>query len=321
MDKQASIFVAGHRGLVGSALVRALNARGHHNLLLRASSKLDLADGAAVAEFFAQHRPDYVLLAAAKVGGILANRDFPADFIRINLAIQSHVIHNAFLTGCKRLLFLGSSCIYPRDAAQPIAETALLTGPLEETNSAYALAKIAGVEMCRSYNFQHGTRYLCAMPTNLYGIGDNYDLATSHVLPALLRKFLGAKNARAPSVTVWGSGTPLREFLISDDLADACLHLMNLPDSQFDAALARMRYPLINVGFGDDLTIAALAALIKDVVGYDGELLFDRTKPDGTPRKLIDSTQMRSLGWVPKTALRDGLAVALADFTARGIGA
>lgn len=317
MEANARIFVAGHRGLVGTAIVRALQSQGYVNLLTRTHAELDLTNDERVARFFADEKPEYVFLAAAKVGGILANSTYPADFIRVNLQIQTNVIHQAYLSGVKRLLFLGSSCIYPRDCDQPIKEEALFTGPLEVTNSAYATAKIAGVEMCRSYNQQHGTRYLCAMPTNLYGPGDNYDLATSHVLPALIRKFVEAKNIGASEVTVWGTGAPLREFLFSDDMADACLHLMKLSDDQIEELVSTRQYPLINVGFGSDLSIAALAELIRSVVGYDGRLEFDRSKPDGTPRKLIDSSLIRSLGWKPSTELRKGIALAMQDFHER----
>jgi GDP-L-fucose synthase len=317
MKSDSQIFVAGHRGLVGNALLRTLKAQGFERLIVRTHAELDLTDAAAVAAFFAAEKIDYVFLAAAKVGGILANRDQPADFIRINLEIQTNVIHQAYLHGVKRLLFLGSSCIYPRDSPQPISESALLTGPLEDTNSAYALAKIAGIEMCRSYNQQYDTHYVCAMPTNLYGPGDNYDLQGAHVLPALLRKCLEAKLTGSSKVTVWGSGTPLREFLYSDDLAAACVFLMQLPNPEFDALLARMRQPLINIGYGSDVSITELVGHIARCVGFNGEIEFDRSKPDGTPRKLIDSSLMRSLGWQPKTALEQGLASALKDYLSR----
>lgn len=317
MEKNSRIFVAGHRGLVGSALVRRLQALGFSNLILRTRLELDLASSFAVAKFFEEQRPDYVFLAAAKVGGIMANSQEPADFIRLNLELQTNVIHNAYVHDVKRLLFLGSSCIYPRDCQQPIKEDYLFTGPLEPTNSAYAMAKIAGIEMCRSYNDQYKTRFLCAMPTNLYGLGDNYDPRGSHVLPALIRKFVEAKQARLPSVTVWGTGTPLREFLFSDDLADACIHLMDLSEIELDSVLNTRRYPLINIGFGSDLSISDLASLVKKVTHYEGEIVFDHSKPDGTPRKLIDSRFMRSLGWVPKVPLQDGIAHAVSDFSSR----
>ena len=307
MDKQGSIFVAGHRGLVGSALVRALQRHGYANLLLRTREELDLTDQASSARFFEEHHPQYVLVAAARVGGIFANETLPAQFIRDNLLIQANVLHQAWKAGVQRLLFLGSSCIYPRDCPQPIREEALLTGPLEPTNSAYALAKIAGVEMCRSYNRQYGTRFLAAMPTNLYGPDDNFDLQTSHVLPALVRKMLEARAAGSDEVAIWGSGTPRRELLHSDDLAEACMYLMALDQDAFDAVLARGYYPLINIGFGEDLAIRELAELIAEVMGFTGRLVFDRSKPDGTPRKLLDSSRIRELGWRPKIDLRSGV--------------
>ena len=308
MEKEASIFVAGHRGLAGSALVRALRRHGYVNLVMRTHAELDLTDPAATARFFEQHRPDTVFLAAARVGGILANETLPAQFIRDNLHIEVNVLHEAWRAGVRRLLFLGSSCIYPRECPQPIREEYLLTGPLEPTNSAYALAKIAGVEMCRSYNRQYGTRFIAAMPTNLYGSDDNFDLQTSHVLPALVRKTLEAKARGAPEVSVWGTGTPRREFLHADDLADACVHLIRLPDGAFDAELSRGYYPLINIGFGEDLTIRDLAQLVAEVVGFTGRLAFDRSKADGTPRKLLDSSRIRELGWRPAIDLRTGIA-------------
>jgi GDP-L-fucose synthase len=294
----ARIFVAGHRGLVGSALVRRLAAGGHAEVITRGRAELDLEDAAAVARFFERERPDYVFLAAAKVGGILANSSYPADFLRANLAIELNVIDAARRGGVARLMFLGSSCIYPKLAPQPIREEHLLTGPLEPTNEAYAIAKIAGIKLCESYNRQYGTRYVSVMPTNLYGPGDNFDLAGSHVLPALIRKFHEAKLAGDPTVTVWGSGTPRREFLHVDDMADACVFLME-----------RGEVPeLVNVGVGEDVTIADVAALVREVVGYDGEIVFDRSKPDGTPRKLLDVSRLRELGWSPRVGLREGLA-------------
>jgi GDP-L-fucose synthase len=307
LDREARIYVAGHRGLAGSALARRLAAKGYRNLITRTHAALDLVDGAAVARFFADERPDVVFLAAAKVGGIMANNTYPADFIYENLAIQTSAIHAAFKAGVRKLLFLGSSCIYPRDCPQPIKEDYLLTGPLEPTNRPYAIAKIAGVEMCWSYNRQHGTRYLCAMPTNLYGPGDNYDLHTSHVLPALIRKVHEAKLRDDSRVTVWGSGKPRRELLHSDDMADACIHLMELPDEALDARLSAERAPLVNVGYGEDLTIAELAAQIRDALGSRAQIDFDRTKPDGTPQKLLDSGLIRSLGWQPRIPLAQGL--------------
>ena len=318
MDKNAKIYVAGHRGLVGSALVRNLEQRGYSNLLRRTHAELDLADQQATHEFFAREKPDYVFLAAAKVGGIIANNTYPAEFIRENLIIQNNVIHAAYDAGVRRLLFLGSSCIYPKLAPQPMKEEYLLTGPLEETNRPYALAKIAGIEMCWSYNRQYGTKYLAVMPTNLYGPGDNYHPENSHVIPGLLRKFYEAKQAGAPAVTVWGTGTPKREFLYSDDMADACVYLMNLPDHQFNPLLGQDRNdglpPLVNVGVGQDLTIGELAEMVHTVVGYDGEIVYDTTKPDGTPRKLLDVSRLNALGWKAGTSLADGLAQAYRDF-------
>ena len=321
MRQDARIFVAGHRGLVGSAIVRNLEAKGHQALLLRGRSELDLTDAAQVDAFFESTRPEYVFLAAAKVGGIVANNTYPAEFIRDNLAIQTHVIHAAWRAGVKRLLFLGSSCIYPRLAPQPIAESSLLTGPLEPTNRPYALAKIAGVEMCWSYNRQYGTRFLTAMPTNLYGPGDNYHAQNSHVIPALLRKFHEAKQRGDRSVTVWGTGTPRREFMYSDDMADACVHLMTLPEDRFVALLGsdesvsgRFEPPLVNIGVGEDVTIAELAALVRDVTGYGGDIAFDTTKPDGTPRKLLDVQRLTQTGWRARTPLSEGLRRAYADF-------
>ncbi|MGA7827870.1 MAG: GDP-L-fucose synthase [Geobacteraceae bacterium] len=308
MDKAAKIYVAGHRGLVGSAIVRKLQAEGYSNLVLRTSKELDLRNPAAVAAFFAEERPDFVFLAAAKVGGIVANNSYPAEFIYNNLMIQSNVIHQAYLSGVKRLLFLGSSCIYPKLAPQPLKEEYLLTGALEPTNDAYAVAKIAGITMCRSYNRQYGTRYLAAMPTNLYGQGDNFDLENSHVLPALIRKFHEAKIAGEDTVTVWGTGSPYREFLHVDDLADACLFLLNLPEDSYSSLLSLHSSPaLINIGSGDEVTIRELALLVKEVVGFVGELVFDTSKPDGTPRKLCDVSKLHGLGWKHRTRLEDGI--------------
>jgi GDP-L-fucose synthase len=308
MDKQAKIYVAGHRGLVGSAIVRRLRAEGYSNLALRTSKELDLKNTAAVAEFFAVEKPEFVFLAAAKVGGIVANKSYPAEFIYNNLMIQSNVIHQAYQSGVKRLLFLGSSCIYPKLAPQPLKEEYLLTGPLEPTNDAYAVAKIAGITMCRAYNRQHGTRYLAAMPTNLYGPGDNFDLEKSHVLPALIRKFHEAKLAGAETVTVWGTGAPFREFLHVDDLADACLFLMNLPEASYSSLLTHHSSPaLINIGSGEEVTIRELALMVKEVVDFKGELVFDSSKPDGTPRKLCDVSKLHALGWRHRMGLKDGL--------------
>ena len=308
MNRDAAILVAGHRGLVGSSILRKLRAGGYTNLITRSRTELDLTDAAAVCAFFERNRPQYVVLGAAKVGGILANATYPGDFIRDNLAIQSNVIEASRRAGVERLLFLGSSCIYPRDCAQPIKEEYLLTGPLESTNRAYAVAKIAGIEMCRSFNQQYGTRFLSIMPTNLYGPGDNFDLATSHVLPALLRKVHEAKQDGRPSITVWGTGKPRREFLYSDDLADAAVFLMNLPDAEFEAA-CHQDPPLFNIGCGDDLTIRELVELVMETVGYHGAVEYDTAKPDGTPRKLLDISRMRSLGWTSKIPLREGLAL------------
>lgn len=320
MNLDAPIHVAGHRGLVGSAIVRRLQAAGHTNLLLRTHDELDLADARATDAFYAAEKPAFVFLAAAKVGGIHANNAYPADFIADNLAIQGSVIGAAQRHGVQRLLFLGSSCIYPRLAPQPLREDSLLTGPLEPTNRAYALAKIAGIEMCWSHNRQHGTQFLAAMPTNLYGPGDNYHPVNSHVIPGLLRRFHEAKLAGAPSVAVWGSGTPRREFLFSDDMADACVHLMNLPDARFatllgsdEAASGRFEPPLVNIGTGEDLSIRELVDLIAQTVGYRGEVQFDTSRPDGTPRKLLDVSRLHALGWRHQVTLRDGLARAYAD--------
>jgi GDP-L-fucose synthase len=323
MQKDSRIFVAGHRGLVGSAIVRRLQADGHSALLLRMHAELDLTDAAAVTTFFEQTKPEYVFVAAAKVGGIVANNTYPAEFIRDNLAIQINVIHAAWRAGVKRLLFLGSSCIYPRLAPQPMPESCLLTGPLEPTNRPYALAKIAGVEMCWSYNRQYGTKFLTAMPTNLYGPGDNYHPQNSHVIPALLRKFHEAKQRGERSVTVWGSGTPRREFLYSDDMADACVHLMQLPALRFEALLGsdesvsgRFEPPLVNIGVGEDVTIAELAQLVREVTGFAGEIVYDASKPDGTPRKLLDVSRLAGAGWRARTPLRTGLQQAYRDFVA-----
>lgn len=308
MQHEAKIFVAGHRGMVGAALVRRLEQAGFSNLVCRSSAELDLRDQAAVASFFEQERPEYLLLAAARVGGIIANSTRKAEFLYDNLMIQANVIHEAYRTGVKRLLFLGSTCIYPKFAPQPIRESDLLTSPLEPTNDAYAIAKIAGIFQCRSYNEQYGTRFLAAMPNNLYGPGDNFDLTGSHVLPALLRKFHEAKQSGAPTVTVWGTGTPLREFMHVDDLADASLFLMNLPDEPYDGLLTYPDAPaLINVGSGQEISIAGLARLVQQVVGYQGEIVFDTSKPDGTPRKLADSSRLHALGWKHRIELEDGV--------------
>ena len=309
MQKNSKIYIAGHRGLVGSALVRCLQRRGYTNLITRTHAELDLADAAAVRKFFDEVQPDHVMLAAAKVGGILANRDQPAEFIHDNLALQTNVIHESWRHGVKRLLFLGSSCVYPRDCPQPIKEDYLLTSPLETTNRAYALAKIAGIEMCASYNRQYGTKYLCVMPTNLYGPGDNYDLETSHVLPALIRKCHEAKVSGAKEVPLWGTGSPRREFLHSDDMAEACVFLMELPDERFgEVAVGSPGFPLINIGVGEDQTIAELADLVKGVVGFEGRFAWDRSKPDGTPRKLLCVDRLHALGWRARIGLKEGIA-------------
>lgn len=309
MDKHAKIYVAGHRGMVGSAIVRRLQAEGYTNLLLRTSGQLDLRDQVAVAAFFRDERPEYVFVAAAKVGGIMANSTYPAEFIYDNLLIQTNCIHNAWLTGVKRLLFLGSTCIYPKNAPQPIREEHLLTSPLEPSNDAYAVAKIAGIYQCRSYNRQYGTRYLAAMPNNLYGVNDNFDLEKSHVLPAMIRKFHEASESGEPTVTIWGSGAPLREFLHVDDLAEACVFLLNLDDARYGALLDDPVAPaLINVGSGQEVSIRELALLVKDVVGFQGDLVFDGTKPDGTMRKLADASRIHALEWQHRIGLREGIA-------------
>ncbi|AUZ84036.1 GDP-L-fucose synthase family protein [Methylophaga nitratireducenticrescens] len=345
MDKNAKIYVAGHRGLVGSALIKKLEEKGYNNLVKRSHAELDLTDDRAVANFFKAEKPDYVFLAAAKVGGIYANNTYPAEFIRDNLAIQNNVIHHAYLNNVKRLLFLGSSCIYPKNAPQPLKEEYLLTGPLEETNRPYALAKIAGIEMCWSYNRQYRTQYLAVMPTNLYGPDDNYDLNNSHVLPALIRKFHLAKLAGkgdlsgisideklygqipepmrknllescsfklSPEVTIWGTGMPRREFMYSEDMADACVHLMNLEGTSYQQLLGAERNngiaPVVNVGVGSDVTIKELAEIIKDIVGFNGNINFDTTKHDGTSRKLMCIDKMEALGIKSKTLIKSGIA-------------
>ncbi len=329
MQDPSRIYIAGHRGLVGSAIVRRLQREqpGRTDLLLRTHAELDLSDDRATRAFFEAERPTHVYLAAAKVGGIVANNKFPAEFIRDNLAIQTNVIHAAYCAGVERLLFLGSSCIYPKLAPQPMKERDLLTGSLEPTNRPYALAKIAGVEMCWSYNRQYGTRYLAAMPTNLYGPGDNYHPTNSHVIPALLRKFHEAKQRGDAEVTVWGSGTPRREFLFSDDMADACVYLMNLPENRYAALLGsdesvtgRFEPPLVNIGVGTDVTIAELAALIQRVTGFEGQIVYDRSQPDGTPRKLMDVALMEAAGWQASTTLEDGLRLAYAEFAEQHAG-
>jgi GDP-L-fucose synthase len=314
LTPESRIYIAGHRGLAGSALVRRFQARGYRNLILRTHAELDLIDAAATQRFFEAERPEVVVLAAAKVGGILANNTYPADFVRDNLAIQTNVIHEAWRAGVNKLLFLGSACIYPRDCPQPIKEEYLLTGPLEPTNRPYAIAKIAGIEMCWSYNRQYGTRYMCVMPNNMYGPGDNYDLQSSHVLPALIRKFHEAKGQGDKTVKVWGTGTPRREFVYSDDTADACIHLLELPDPTVERLLRGSHPPLLNIGWGKDLTISELASLVRSAVGSRAEVAHDQSKPDGTPRKLLDVSLMRSLGWQPRVPLAEGLGLAYASF-------
>ena len=307
MNQQDKIFVAGHRGLVGSALVRRLRKGGYDRILTRSRSQLDLLDTPAVRQFFERERPDGVMLAAAKVGGIFANNTYPAEFIYENLAIETNVIHSAYLAGVTTLLFLGSSCIYPKFAPQPLKEDYLLTGELEPTNRPYAIAKIAGIEMCNAYNRQYGTNFISVMPTNLYGPGDNYDPNNSHVLPALIRKMHEAKISQAPSVSIWGTGQPLREFLYSDDLADACVFLMeNFTATQVGE--------FVNIGVGEDISIRELAETVAAVVGFSGELEFDPSKPDGTPRKLMDVSQLHRLGWQARTPLKEGIELAYRDF-------
>jgi GDP-L-fucose synthase len=298
MQKSDKIFIAGHRGMVGSALTRTVESRGFANLIKRDRSQLDLGDSAAVTTFFAKEKPEIVIFAAAKVGGIKANNDYPVEFLIENVRVQNSVIAAAHENGVRKLLFLGSSCIYPKLAPQPIPESALLTGPLEPTNEAYAIAKIAGVKLCQAFAREYGSNFISAMPTNLYGPNDKFDLETSHVLAALLRKAHEAKKNRACELIVWGTGTPRREFLYVDDCASACLHLLEKYDSP----------EIINVGCGEDISIRELAELICDVVGFDGELSWDKTKPDGTPRKLLDVSKLRALGWAPSIPLRDGVA-------------
>lgn len=309
MDKNAKIFLAGSKGLVGSALYRCLKAAGYTNLITPEIDELDLTNQEAVGRFFVAERPEYVMLAAAKVGGIHANNTYPAEFIYLNLAIQNNVIHNAYLTGVKRLLFLGSSCIYPKLAPQPMKEEHLLTGTLEATNEPYAIAKIAGIKMCESYNRQYGTKFIAVMPTNLYGPGDNFHPENSHVLPALIRRFHEAKVAGAPEVVVWGSGTPKRELLYVEDMARGCLHLMELQDDVISRELLNYPTPcFVNLGTGEDVTIRELAQTVAQVVGFQGELSFDATKPDGTPRKLQDVSRIQGLGWRHTVGLADGIA-------------
>ena len=319
MNLTSKIYVAGHNGLVGSALMRRLRAGGYQNLVTRDHNELDLTNQPAVRDFFQKERPEYVFLAAAKVGGILANSTYPADFIRVNLQIQNNAVHESYCAGVKRLLFLGSSCIYPKLAPQPLKEEYLLTGPLESTNKPYAIAKIAGIEMCWSYNRQYGTRFLAAMPTNLFGPGDQYDPQDSHVLPALVRKIHEAKVTGAKEVAIWGTGTARREFLHSDEAADACVFLLNLPENQLDEILANEEIsPIVNIGCGEDLTIRELAELIAKIVGFNGRLVFDTSKPDGTPRKLMDISRLSALGWKPRReSFEDQLQNTYRDFYER----
>lgn len=297
MEKKSKIYVAGHKGLVGSAIKRNLQKNGYENLVFRTFKELDLTDQGATADFFAAEKPEYVFLAAAKVGGIKANNDFPADFIFQNLQIQNNIIHNSYLNGARKLLFLGSSCIYPRDCSQPIKEEYLMTGPLEKTNDAYATAKIAGIKMCQSYDKQYGTKFISVMPTNLYGPNDNFDLNSSHVLPALLRKFHDAKLKNDKEAIMWGTGKPKREFLHVDDLADACVYLMNNYDGS----------EIVNIGTGEDVEIIELAKMIKNIVGFEGEIKNDLSKPDGTMRKQLDVSKLHSLGWKHKIPLEEGI--------------
>ena len=311
------VYVAGHRGMVGSAIVRALRARGHGDIVTRTHAELDLSDQQAVRAFLAKEKPDHVVLAAAKVGGIHANNTYPAEFIYENLMMEANVVHESYRAGVKRLLFLGSSCIYPVRAAQPMREDALLTGTLEPTNEPYAIAKIAGIKLCESYNRQYGVDYRSVMPTNLYGPGDNYHPENSHVIPALIRRFHEAKEAKSPKVTMWGTGTPRREFLFVDDMAEASVHVMELDAGTYRANTQPM-LSHINVGTGEDITIAELGKLIAKVVGYGGEIVQDTSKPDGAPRKLMDVSRLQALGWKPRVGLQEGLAAAYRDFLSGG---
>jgi GDP-L-fucose synthase len=317
MNKNSKIYIAGHRGLAGSAIVRELQRQDYTNLVTRTHAELDLEDAAATQQFFEQERPELVFLAAAKVGGIHANNTYPVDFLMSNLLVEANVCRASYTTGVKRLIFLGSSCIYPRDCPQPIKEEYLLTGPLEATNRPYALAKIAGIEMCWSYNRQYGTKWLAAMPTNLYGPGDSYDLNNSHVLPALLRKIHEAKISGTEAVVLWGSGKPKREFLYVDDLAGALVFLATLDDARYDALVEPSRCPLINVGSGEDLTIRELAETVARVVGYQGKFVQDTSKPDGTMRKIMDVSRIRGLGWKPNISLEEGIKLTYSDFVIR----
>jgi len=306
VEKNSKIYIAGHRGMVGSAIHRKLQKEGYNNIITRSSSELDLRVQSDVEEFFEQEKPEYVFLAAAKVGGIIANNTYRADFLYENLQIQNNIIHSSYLNGVKKLMFLGSSCIYPKLAPQPLKEDYLLTGPLEPTNEPYAIAKIAGIKMCDAYRSQYGCNYISVMPTNLYGYNDNYHPQNSHVLPALIRRFHEAKINNTPEVTIWGTGSPKREFLFADDLAEACYYLMQNYDEE----------GLVNIGTGEDISIKDLALLIKDIIGYEGEINFDTSKPDGTPRKLMDVSKLHSKGWQHKIELKDGIKLAYEDFLA-----
>ena len=310
---QKRIFVAGHRGMVGSAIERCLRGKGYTNIITRSHAELDLTDQAAVRAFFAEEKPQEVYMAAARVGGIHANNTYPAEFIYSNLMVEANVIHESWHTGVAKLLFLGSSCIYPRLAPQPMSEDALLTGKLEPTNEPYAVAKIAGIKLCESYNRQYGCDFRSVMPTNLYGPGDNYHPENSHVLPAMIRRFHEAKQSDAPSVVIWGTGSPKREFLYVDDMASACVHIMDLPRDVY-AAHTEVMANHINLGTGEDLSIAELAQMVSEAVGYRGTIAYDTSKPDGTPRKLLDISRIRQLGWLPRTSLREGIARAYEDF-------
>ncbi len=313
MNHDSKIYIAGHRGLVGSALMRRLQANGYNNLITRTHSELDLRNQTAVQAFFAAEKPEYFILAAAKVGGIHANNTYPVEFIEDNLLIQTNTIHHARKNNVKRLLFLGSSCIYPKNCPQPIKEEYLLTGPLEPTNRPYAIAKIAGIEMCHAYNRQYGTKYIAAMPTNLYGPNDNYDLNNSHVLPALIRKMHEAKMRRDKEVIVWGTGTPRREFLYSEDMADACIFLLEQAEEELDGLFNDEQPPLVNIGCGEDLTIRELSELVAEVVGFKGSLSFDTSKPDGTMRKVMDVSRINILGWHHKMTLKAGIYLSYQD--------
>jgi len=318
MKVDSKIYIAGHNGLVGSAILRSLKASGFKNILIRDHKELELTDQLATSNFFKTEKPEYVFLAAAKVGGIHANATYPAEFFFQNVTIQTNILHQSYLNNVKRLLFLGSSCIYPKDCKQPIKEEYLLSGPLEKTNSPFAVAKIAGISMCSSYNRQYNTRYLGAMSTNLFGHGDNYDLKNGHVMAALIRKFYEAKKVNSSSVTVWGSGNPMREFLYSDDLARACIFLMCLADEKFDSLLQNdsgtKSYPVINIGTGEDISIKDLSLLIAKITGYTGEVVFDETKPDGVFRKLLDVSILKQLGWSSEISISEGIEKALQEF-------